>query len=116
MSKENAIEFFKLSIENPGLFDEAKKHTDSENFYEALSKLAKEKGFECSAEEIEEAEGMLSKLSSGELDEDDLASVAGGSFLSDAWNKAKKWYNDNEYKFKAAWEGAKSGWSNATKS
>ena len=115
MSKENAIKFFKLSIENPELFDEAKKHTDEENFYEALSKLAKEKDLECSAEELEEAEGMLSKLSSDELDEADLESVAGGGWWSDRWDDVQGWFSDNSYKFKAAWEGAKKGWSEAKK-
>ncbi len=118
MSKENAIEFFKLSIENPELFDEAKKHTDAKNFYEALSKLAKEKDLECSAEELKEAEGMLSKLSSSELSEDDLDSVAGGawySFATDAYNWCKKQYDKYGDRVKETFNAAKDAWNSSGK-
>ena len=115
MSKENAVEFFKLMVEKPELLDEAKKHADAENFYEALSKLAKEKNLECSAEEIEQAESMMSRMASGELDEADLESVAGGGWLGDMWKKTKNWFSENSYKFKEGWKGFKDGWSNAKK-
>ena len=90
MSKENAIEFFKLLKENPNLLKEA------ESSYAALSKIAKEKGFECSAKEIEEIMGeMMSPLNSGELDDSDLENVAGGWFwndIKDSISKVKNWF------------------------
>ena len=110
MSKENAIEFFKLTVEKPELLDEAKKHDDAENFYDALSKIAKEKDLECSPEEIEEAESMMSRLSSGELDESDLESVAGGSWISDAWSWCKKKYNEYGEGVKEAFTAGKKAW------
>ncbi len=112
MSKENAIKFFKLSIENPELLEEAKKHSDAENFCDALSKVAKEKGFECSAKELEETMNVLSKLDSSEISEDDLESVAGGSWLSDAWKKCKSLYDQYGDRVKKTFNAAKDAWNN----
>ncbi len=112
MSKENAIKFFKLSIENPELLEEAKKHSDSENFFEALSKVAKEKGLECSAKELEETMNVLSKLDSSEISEDDLESVAGGAWWNNAWKKCKSLYDQYGDRVKKTFNAAKDAWNN----
>ncbi len=80
MSKENAEKFLKLINEDHKLSEEAKKCIEGGKIScETLSKLAKENKLECSSKELEEAmDSMTSQQDSGELDDSDLESVAGG--------------------------------------
>ena len=90
MSKENAIKFLEFLGKHPEVVQEGKKYDDGKtDMYVIASKVAKDKGYECTAKEIKEAMEMVKKDSS-EMSEDNLENVAGG------WSSAEEMYEEGK--------------------
>ena len=74
MSKENAKKFCELIGSNPTILKECEKYgKDQSDIYEIYSKLAKAKGFDCTASELKDAAKPYENMN-----DDDLAAVSGG--------------------------------------
>ena len=74
VSKENAKKFCELIGSNPTILKECEKYgKDQSDIYEIYSKLAKAKGFDCTASELKDAAKPYENMN-----DDDLAAVSGG--------------------------------------
>ena len=96
MAKENIQKFFEAASKNEDLQKQVSKITDGSEFetvkaqVEAMAKLAKEAGFDFTAEEFME----LVSQSDKKINIDELDAVAGGGGFVDFWKNVGEFFKD----------------------